>query len=609
MGLYGQKQPLAKTSTTEYQVRMQNKHRESTGGYLRGYRPNFALLWPVRKAFAVALLSGVIYGAAGGFGFPFLAYRIFPVLFGDTPPTPWVLVGAVLLLPATFTLRGLSGFANHYLSAYCGVQVLNALKLQLFTRLQQLPAVFFTKHRTGDLMQRVTNDTAAVQMVVTTATNDLIRQPVTLIGALSALIFMAIRSRELVFILLALAVVPICALPMRLIGKHLLRRAKQQQASAGNIGTVLHENFGAVREVRAFNLQQHEISRFQACLDRLATTTMKTVKYGQMLAPGIEIITACGVSLAVYHAARRQVSLATVLPLMSALYMCYEPLKKFGVIHNLIKRGQASIERIQAILAAEDAVPETLDPVAWGDPQPAIQFDQVEFAYQHEPVLRDLSFTLPAGSVTALVGSSGSGKTTIANLIPRFYDVQKGTIRIGGIDCRTFALADLRDHISIVSQETFLFNDTIHNNIRLGRLDATDNEVEQAARLAHAHDFIMACPEGYQTHVGERGLRLSGGQRQRIAIARAFLRQAPILILDEATSALDAESEAAVQLALQELIKGKTVLIIAHRFSTLRLAERILLLDEGRLRAEGNHTQLYTEDTRYRSLYDHQIIH
>lgn len=587
---------------------MQTSKRQIASNGSQGYRPFFALLWPVRKAFAIALLSGVLYGATGGFGFPFLIYRIFPLLFGDAEPDTWLLIAAVLLLPAVFAVRGLSGFANHYLSAYCGVQVLNALKIRIFTRLQALPMSFFARHRVGDLIQRVTNDTAAVQVVITTVTNDLIRQPVTLIGALGALIFMALRTRELLFILFALAIVPICAFPMRLIGKHLLRRAAQQQANAGNVGAALHENLNATREIRAFNLQQHQITRFSNLLDRLAATTMKTVKYGQILTPGIEIITACGISLAIYHAVKREISLATVLPLMSALYMCYEPLKKFGLIHNHIKRGQASIARIRTILDAEDTVPSLADPTPWPQAPASIEFQNVSFAYQDTPVLAQITFQLQAGSVTALVGPSGSGKTTIANLIPRFYDVQQGNIRIAGLDIRELDLASVRNHVSIVSQDTFLFNDSIRNNIRLGSLDATDEEIEQAARLAHAHAFILATPEGYETQAGERGLRLSGGQRQRIAIARAFLRQAPILILDEATSALDAESEAAVQLALQELIKGKTVLIIAHRFSTIRLAERILLLDEGRLRAEGTHEQLYANDTLYRSLYDRQII-
>ncbi len=585
-----------------------NKKKASTG-YIRGYLPFFKLLWPVRKAFALALLSGILYGATGGFGFPFLVYQIFPRLFGDTPPSNILLIGALLLLPAVFTVRGLSGFANHYLAAYCGVQVLNALKIRLFSRLQALPVSFFAKHRTGDLMQRLTNDTAAVQGVVTTVTNDMIRQPVTLAGALGALIYMAFRTHELLFILFALAIIPICAFPMRLIGKHLLRRASQLQASAGNIGAALQENLNAVREIRAFNLEQHQTTTFAQLLDHLAIATMKSVKYGQMLTPGIEIITACGVSLAIYHAVRRNIELATVLPLMSALYMCYEPLKKFGTIHNHIKRGQASIARIQAILAADDTMPDPVDPVPWPQGQYDIQFDQVQFAYQQAPVLHNISFTLPAGSVNALVGPSGSGKTTIANLIPRFYDPQQGAIRIGQVDVRQLALSDLRKHVSIVSQDTFLFNDSIRNNLRFGNLDATEQEIEEAAALAHAHDFIMATPQGYDTTVGERGMRLSGGQRQRLAIARAFLRQAPILILDEATSALDTESEGAVQLALQELIKGKTVLIIAHRFSTIRLADRILLLDQGQLRAEGTHDQLYPRDALYRSLYDHQIIH
>jgi subfamily B ATP-binding cassette protein MsbA len=267
------------------------------------------------------------------------------------------------------------------------------------------------------------------------------------------------------------------------------------------------------------------------------------------------------------------------------------------------------VDRIEAVMAMGDSVPDAENPVPFDGQRTDIEFDQVVFEYESDvPVLCGVSSQIPAGTVVALVGPSGAGKSTFVNLIPRFYDVTGGAIRIGGIDLRDLCKKDLRNHISIVSQDTFLFNDTIRNNIRLGRQNATDAEVETAAKHAFAHEFISEFDEGYETMVGERGTRLSGGQKQRIAIARAFLRNAPILILDEATSALDSESEEMVQKALGELVKQRTVFIIAHRFSTIKLADRIMVFEQGLLRGAGTHAELYASDDLYRSLYDRQFI-
>ncbi len=308
-------------------------------------------------------------------------------------------------------------------------------------------------------------------------------------------------------------------------------------------------------------------------------------------------------------AAKARLNVEDMIPLLVALYMTYGPIKKLGMVHNQIRQGEASVERIDQIMSLPDSVPDAVSPVPFDANETDIEFAGVEFEYAPGiPVLRGVNAQIPRGTVVALVGPSGAGKSTFVNLIPRFYDVVGGAIRIGGVDLRQFCKTDLRNHISIVSQDTVLFNDTIRNNIRLGRLDATDAEVEAAALNAFAHDFIAAFDEGYNTLVGERGTRLSGGQKQRIAIARAFLRNAPILILDEATSALDSESEEMVQKALVELVKRRTVFIIAHRFSTIKLANRIMVFEQGLLRASGTHAELYASDTLYKSLYDRQFI-
>ncbi len=575
---------------------------------VRMFLPYFTLLKPVRGAFTGAILLGVIHGAAGGFGFPFLAYKIFPRVFGEAPPDRWTLLVSILALPAAFLVRGISGFGNHYLMAYCGVRVLHAIKRRIFSHLQYLPISFFNRNRMGDIMSRINGDASAVQLVVTTVSNDLIKHPVTFLGALGALAYMAFRNHELLFLLMALLVIPICVLPIQRIGRKLLRRARQMQAETGNLNALLHENLAAAREVRAFNLQAHETQRFSNMLDHLAVLSLKAVKYSRLLPPVVEVISASGISFAIYYAARRQMSLAEVLPLMSALYVSYEPLKKLGEIHNMTKRGQASLDRIADILDIQAGYPEPEAPLPFPVDDPSITFEHVSFAYEKTNILHDINLSIPARKITAIVGPSGAGKSTLIQLIPRMYDITEGRLSIGGIPVRAMTRHDLREHVSVVAQDTVLFNDTFRANIRVGQLDATDAEVEQAARQAHAHTFILETTAGYDTVVGERGLRLSGGQRQRIAIARAFLRNAPILLLDEATSALDSESECLIQQALHKLMHGKTVVVIAHRFSTIRHASTLFVLDQGQVRATGSHTELYESDDLYRNLYDRQFV-
>ncbi len=575
---------------------------------MRLFIPYFALLKPVKKQFFGALICGLIYGVSSGFGFPFMAYKILPAVFGEHPPTGWLLAGVVSILPAAFLVRGVSHFFNMYLSAWCGVRVLVQLQERIYRKLQSLPLSFFSQSRIGDLMIRVSGDANVVQTVVAGVSNDLIKQPVTFLGAIGALVYMALQKKEMLFILFALAIIPACVLPIRYVGKRLLARARQLQESTGSISTALHENLGAAREVRAFNLQCREQNRFSDLLEHMSVFAVKAAKYGNMLVPTIEFISACGVSIAIFYVARVNLGIEDIMPLLAALYMTYDPVKKFGAIHNQIKRGEASVRRIEHVLQAPDTVPEPVEPAAFTSAQPDIRFQGVTFAYADEPVLRDISLNIPAGTVLALVGPSGAGKSTVVNLIPRFYDVQAGTVRVGGVDVREYAKAGLREKISIVSQDTVLFNDTIRNNIRLGRLDASDAEVEQAARHAFVHDFVMQFDEQYDTLVGERGARLSGGQKQRIAIARAFLKNAPILIMDEATSSLDSESEEKVQLALTELVRGKTVILIAHRFSTIKMANTIVVMADGRVRAAGSHRELYESDDLYKGLYDKQFI-
>jgi subfamily B ATP-binding cassette protein MsbA len=576
---------------------------------LRIFLPYFAMLKQVRWQFAGAIIFGVINGATNGFGVPIILWKVLPKVFAEAPPEGWMLFGVIALFPVVGLLRGASDFLSSYLSAVCGVRVLIQIQSRLYRKLQDLPLGFYGKMRIGDLMARVVGDTAAVQTVVTNNVADLIKQPVQFVGAISSLIYISVQKKESIFILFALAVVPLCMVPIRYFGKRMKERAQKLQAGSGNLSTAINENLGAVREVRAFNLQDIETAKFAERMSVIARFHLKKTKYSKMLPPLIELIGICSVGIGVFYCAKVHVKLEDMIPLLAALYMTYPSIRKFGSVHNEIRQGEASVERIEQVMQTPDAVPNPVNPVPFNAGKTDISFENVAFEYEPDvPVLRGVNAQIPSGTVVALVGPSGAGKSTFVNLIPRFYDVTGGSIRIGGTDLRQFSKEDLRRHISIVSQDTVLFNETIRNNIRLGRLDATDTEVEAAARHAFAHDFITAFDDGYNTMVGERGARLSGGQKQRIAIARAFLRNAPILILDEATSSLDSESEEKVQLALGELVRGRTVFIIAHRFSTIKLASRIMVFEQGVLRADGTHAELYAGDELYKSLYDRQFI-
>ena len=455
-------------------------------------------------------------------------------------------------------------------------------------------------------MSRVLGDTAHLQAALVKVVNSLIKDPATLLSATVFLIYLTLKESEVVFMLVALASVPCCVLPIRTIGGRILKKAKLAQAQAGELNHVLNENLSAVREVRSYNLEEREINRFSEAVKKLLKFTLKTVKYDKSLSPLIEIVTSLALCLALYITVIKQIEPQTIAAMLTALYMCYQPVKKLGTVSNTIRKAEASLDRLEYILHTEDTVPEPENPKPLNSVAGKICFNNVTFAYETASALNKINATIEPGQVVALVGPSGAGKTTFANLVPRFYDTTEGSITLDNIDVREISKQDLRSKIALVSQESLLFSDTIANNIRIGKPDATLDEVKLAAKMAYAHEFIEDFEEGYETIVGERGSRLSGGQRQRIAIARAFLKNAPIIILDEPTSALDAESEHNIQAALEELAKGRTMLIIAHRFSTIKNAELIFVFDKGRIIAQGSHEELYSSNPLYTSLYNKQ---
>jgi subfamily B ATP-binding cassette protein MsbA len=582
---------------------------------LARFRPYFRYLRPVRGKLIAAIILGAICGIASGAGIPAMVKWIFQPFFEATGAARLdtsSLIALLSVIPAVFGVRCLAQFLNSYLVAFCGTIVLEGLRTDLFAKFQRLPLGYFQKSRSGELLSRAVSDAQQAQLTLTGSANDLVVLPVTFLGSIGYIAYVAATEPGAGMFLLGLGVVPVCVLPIRFIGKNLFRRAQHAYAANGDVSELLRENLSAAREVRAFGLEEREKARFAAGVQRFFKLQMKMNKYAFALSPLIEFITGFGIAGALFVAYRAHTPWSSVISILPALYFCYDAMRKMGKLQTELTRGSAALDRLDHVLLEPEPIADPAQPKTLVRARGEIEFRTVSFTYggagAEEVVLREVSAHIPAGSVCALVGPSGAGKSTFANLVPRFYDATAGAVLVDGIDVRDLRLGELRGNIAVVSQDSFLFNDTIYNNLLLGRAGATRAEVEQAARDASAHAFIASFPQGYDTMVGERGTSLSGGQRQRIALARAFLRNAPILILDEATSALDSESEAAIQKALQKLVIGKTVLIIAHRFSTLRDASMILVFDRGRIIAQGPHAEVYKINPLYRGLYDQQQI-
>jgi subfamily B ATP-binding cassette protein MsbA len=578
---------------------------------MQRFRPYFHYLRPVRGHLVLALLSLCVFSAANGFGLPFIVPKVFGPIFdaSDRNRSPTEIALLAMIIPGIFLVRGVAGFASTYLFQLIGTRVLEAIRLDYFRKLQQLPLAYLQKHPAGEFTSRAITDAAQVQAAITSLASEGIKHPLTLVGAIGYVVWQASHTQGIWLAIVCLAVVPLCIFPVRFVGRKILRRAHQTQAEIGSLSSQLTENLSAAREVRAFGLEERATERFRTTTHALFTAQLKIVKYTQALTPTIELISALGIALTLVFAYRTGVKLSELMGVLIALYLCYEPIKKLGYLNSDLKRGSAALDRLEPVLHAPVEIADPVSPVKVGRLRGEIAFEHVTFSYgSNEPALRDTSIAIPAGTVCALVGPSGAGKTTVANLVPRFYEVGAGRVTIDGYDVRSMRLADLRRNIAIVSQETVLFNDTIYNNLLLGAENATREEVVNAAIDAHADEFIRTLPRGYDTIVGERGALLSGGQKQRLALARAFLRNAPILILDEATSALDSQSEQLIQEALKKLVIGKTVLIIAHRFSTIRDASMILVFDRGELIATGSHAEVYATSPLYKNLYDGQTV-
>ena len=579
-----------------------------------------------RTLLVVSLFFGLVYASSSALGFPFLVGKILPTVFG-TPEerlkplltfpewlgwAPWYLPKghevffAVAFLPAIFLIRGLSQFISTFLLNLAGLKVVESVRRAVFFKLQQMHLGFFGKISTGDLLQRIINDANAVRLVLIDISNDLFVQPLQVLFSVFYVVFLCLSKPGGYWFLLCLFVIPLVVFVVRYIGRSIQQKAQKTLTTSSSLNTIAVENLQSARDIRAYGLQQREQQRFATASAEGLRVQSKLVRYEKALSPLIEFSAAIGISLAVGVGAAIGFKFEEILSLITAFYLAYSPMKRIGMISAQINIALPSLARLDEILNASVEVADAPGARSLTKVKGEIEFQGMSFAYGEEVVLQIDQLKIPAGQSVALVGPSGAGKSTFVNLVPRFFDPQRGVIKVDGQDLRNLKQADLRANIALVSQEPVLFDETILENIRLGKLGATDAEVREAARLAGALDFIEAQPQGFLTRVGERGMRLSGGQRQRVSIARAFLKNAPILILDEATSALDTDTERSIQESLAHLMVGRTTLIVAHRFSTIRDAQRILVFDEGKIVADGPREEVYRQNELFRRLWDNQ---
>jgi subfamily B ATP-binding cassette protein MsbA len=500
-----------------------------------------------------------------------------------------------------FVARGFFDYWQGYLIQYAGQQAVADIREDLYKHLQTLPLSFFTRTSTGVVISRITNDVNLAQGTVSSAIPGLFKHPLTIIG-LGAVAF----YQDWVFALIAFLILPGAVIPIYHFSRRIRKASIKGQKMMAKLTNVIHETTTGVRIVKAFNMEEYEKKRFREENAGYLRQIMKRIRVRALSSPVMEVIGGVVVCLIIflggYYVAKGH-SLGQLGSFLSALILTYRPMKDLVRTNNLIQEGLAAGTRIFELLDEKPHVTDTNSGRTLGRVNDSIEFKNVSFMYEQDWVLEDINLKVGRGEVVALVGSSGGGKTTLVNLIPRFYDVTQGKILIDGVDIRDFTVRSLREQVGIVTQQTILFNDTVKGNIAYGSLDRTEDEILAAAKAANAHDFIQKMPKGYDTIIGEQGVKLSGGERQRIAIARALLKNAPILILDEATSSLDSESELQVQKALEKLMARRTVFVIAHRLSTIRKAKRILVVQSGRIVEKGDHKHLMALGGEYRRLY------
>jgi len=563
------------------------------------YRRLLEFVKPYWKHLAGAMVCMVFVSAATA-GSAYLVKPVLDEIFfkQDLAMLKWI----PLAIIGIFIVKGVFDYGQAFLMSYVGQKIIADLREKIYNHIQSLSLSFFTKNPTGTLMSRIMNDVGMVQGAVTDAVTGLLKDVFTLLGLVAVIFY-----RDWKLALIAMVVFPLAVYPIVKFGRKLRSYSTRSQTSMAELSTILLETITGTRIVKAFNMEDYERKRFAKENRRLFGIQIKSVRVRAISHPLMEFLGGVGIACIVFYGGYSVIqgtaTPGTFFSFLAALLMLYEPVKRLSGVNNTVQQGLAAAARIFEVL---DTVPEVQDkPGARTLPAVSrgVEYQGVSFKYEEDWVLKNINLRIPAGEMVAFVGASGGGKTTLVNLLPRFYDVTEGRISIDGVDIRDYRVESLRAMIGIVTQQTILFNETVRDNIAYGKMGQPPEEIVKAAQAAFADGFIRNLPRGYDTVIGEQGVKLSGGERQRISIARAILKNAPILILDEATSSLDSESEIEVQKALEYLMEGRTTLVIAHRLSTIRKANRIVVISGGEIVEVGTHEELMEKEGEYKKLY------
>jgi ATP-binding cassette, subfamily B, bacterial MsbA len=581
------------------------------------HRKLYPFLKPYLPQFIAGLVFGGLFGGVTGL-VPLVLNHVSGFVFPQGHNRAAILSGAdnsvhadlntallfCAVIPVLMIVRSLCDFLNSYLLAWCSLRILTDIRGKLYEHILKQSLDFFNRERAGNLMSRIINDTRQAQVALTSISSDLIKQPLTIVMGFGAMLYLDWK-----FTIASMVLVPVFLLPLLSFGKRVKKQGKLEEEKVSQLMTLLQESFTGIRVIKAFAQEKYEARNFWAVSEAGFRNSIHVRKVIEMVSPLVEAVAAVGVGCALFYVWYTHLSAGRLMALLGCVFVLYEPAKKLSRIHLVLQQCNVATTNIFEIMQNEPTIQDREGSVAIEQSTGDFRLENVMFSYRPElpPAIRNVNLHIPPGKYYALVGSSGAGKSTMLSLLLRFYEPNSGAILLDGRDIRTITQHSLRSQIGIVTQDTFLFHDSILNNIRYGRLDATEEDVIEAAKRAYAHDFIMQQPNGYGTVIGDKGCLLSGGQQQRVSIARALLKNAPVLLLDEAMSALDSEAEREIQAALERLAHGKTVVAIAHRLSTVLKADQIVVMNHGEISDIGTHRQLLDSSSLYRRLYDLQF--